>query len=124
MTIELGLCIGFMIAAYPVSKSVAAHYAVFALMNLATLGVATADSSFLALIFAILLAADAMLIICGGRKVLLVSAIASSLLCLESIANMDWLLSRITYLSAAVNTAIAASLAKEFVLWMRGSYGR
>lgn len=124
MTIELGLCIVFMIAAYPVSKSVAAHYAVFAVMNLAALGTTIADSSVLAMMFAALVAADALLILAGGRKVLLVTAIASALLCLESIANMDWLLSRITYLSAAVNTAIAASLAKEFVLWMRGSYGR
>ncbi len=124
MTIELGLCIAFMIAAYPVSKSVAAHYAVFGLMNLAMLGTTVADSSALAVMFAVLLAADALLILAGGRKVLLIGAIASALLCLESIANMDWLLSRITYLSAAVNTAIAASLAKEFVLWMRGSYGR
>lgn len=124
MTIELGLCVVFMIAAYPVSKSVAAHYSVFGLMNLAMLGTTVADSSALAMMFAVLLAADVMLIICGGRKVILISAIASALLCLESIANMDWLLSRITYLSAAVNTAIAASLAKEFVLWMRGSYGR
>ena len=124
MTIELGLCIVFMIAAYPVSKSAAAHYAVFGLTNLLMLGVTYADTSALSLLFAYLLAVDALLILAGGRKVLLVSTAASALLCLESIANMDWLLSRITYLSAAVNTAIAASLAKEFVLWMRGSYGR
>lgn len=124
MTIELGLCVAFMIVAFPVSKSVAAHYAAFGMANFFMLGVTYADSSALALLFISLLAADAILVVAGGRKVLLVSAAASALLCLESIANMDWLLSRVTYLSAAVNTAIAASLAKEFILWMRGKYGR
>ena len=124
MTIELGLCVVFMIAAFPVSKSVAAHYAAFALANLLTLGVAYADTSALSLLFCALMAIDAMIVMSGGRKILIVSAIASALLCIESIANMDWLLSRVTYLSAAVNTAIAASLAKEFIQWMRGNYGR
>lgn len=124
MTIELGLCIAFMIAALPVSKSVAMHYAAFGMANLLMLGVTYADTSVLALLFLSLLAADVVLLVAGGRKVLLVSAAASALLCLESIANLDWLLSRVTYLSAAVNTAIAASLAKELTLWMRGKYGR
>lgn len=124
MTIELGLCVAFMIVAFPVSKSVAVHYAAFGMANFFMLGVTYADSSALAILFLSLLAADAILVVVGGRKVLIVSAAASALLCLESIANMDWLLSRVTYLSAAVNTAIAASLAKEFILWMRGKYGR
>lgn len=124
MTIELGLCIAFMLAAYPVSKSVAAHYAAFGIANLLMLGVTYADTSALSLLFASLLVVDTMLVMAGGRKILLISAFASALLCIESIANMDWLLSRVTYLSAAVNTAIAASLAKEFTLWMRGRYGR
>lgn len=124
MTIELGLCIAFMIAAYPVSKSVAVHYAAFAGINFLMLGVEYVDTSALALLFCAILAIDVILVISGGRKILLVSAIASVFLCIESIANMDWLLSRVTYLSAAVNTAIAASLAKEFILWMRGRYGR
>lgn len=124
MTIELGLCLIFMIAASPVSKSVAVHYALFALVNVAMLGTSTADSSLLAMMFAALLIGDALIVLAGGRRILLISIAASALLCIESIANMDWLLSRVTYLSAAVNTAIAASLAKEFTLWMRGRYGR
>lgn len=124
MTIELGLCIAFMIAALPVSKSVAAHYALFAMVNFMMLGTDTAGTSLLAMMFATLLVGDILLILAGGRMILLVSALASIALCIESIANMDWLLSRVTYLSAAVNTAIAASLAKEFTLWMRGRYGR
>lgn len=124
MTIELGLCLIFMIAALPVSKSVAAHYALFTLVNVAMLGTSTADSSLLSMMFAALLVGDALIVLAGGRKILLISIAASALLCIESIANMDWLLSRVTYLSAAVNTAIAASLAKEFTLWMRGRYGR
>lgn len=124
MTVELGLCLIFMIAALPVSKSVAAHYALFAAVNFMMLGAGTADTSLLAMMFATLLVGDILLILAGGRMILLVSAAASIALCIESIANMDWLLSRVTYLSAAVNTAIAASLAKEFTLWMRGRYGR
>lgn len=124
MTAELALCVGFMIAALPVSKSVAAHYAVFGLANFALLGVTSADASFLAILFAALAASDALLILAGGRRILLVSACASALLCMESIINMDWLLSRVSYLSIAVNTAIAGSLAKELIQWMSGRYGR
>ena len=124
MTIELGLCIAFMIAAFPVSKSVAAHYAAFGLMNFFMLGITSADSSFLALLFGALLAFDVLLILAGGRRVLLISAIASIALCIESIFNSDWLLSHVTYLSAAVNTVIAAHMVKEYVKWMGGKFGR
>lgn len=124
MTAELALCIGLMIAALPVSKSVAAHYAVFGLANFALLGVTYADASFLAILFAALAVSDALIILAGGRRILLVSAAAAALLCIESIINMDWLLSRITYLSIAVNAAIAGSLAKELLQWMTGKYGR
>lgn len=124
MTAELVLCIVFMIAAYPVSKSVAAHYFVFGMANFALLGVTSADASFLALLFAAFAATDALLVLAGGRRVLLISALLSVLLCIESIINMDWLLSRITYLSIAVNAAIAGSLAGELLQWMNGKYGR
>lgn len=124
MTIELALCIAFMILALPVSRSVALHYAIFGAMNLMLIGTTTLDASALALMFAALAIADATIILNGGRKILLISAIASAALCLESIINMDWLLSRVTYLSIAVNTAIAGSLAREFTQWMRGRYGR
>lgn len=124
MTIELALCLVFMILALPVSRSVALHYAAFGAMNLMLIGTTIMDASVLALMFAALAVADAVIILNGGRKILLISAIASVALCLESIMNMDWLLSRVTYLSIAVNTAIAGSLAKEFTQWMRGRYGR
>lgn len=124
MTAELGLCIAFMIVAFPTSKSVAAHYLVFGVVNFAMLGVTSADASFLAALFAVLFAADAILVLAGGRRILLLSAAASAFLCIESLLNMDWLLSRVTYLSIAVNTAIAASLAKELIRWMNGRRGR
>lgn len=124
MTIELGLCIALMIAAYPVSRSVALHFAAFGMVNLSMLGVSSVDASALALLFALLAAIDALLVISGGRKVLLISAAVSAALCIESIANMDWLLSRITYLSIAVNAAIVGSMVKESCRWMRGNYGR
>lgn len=124
MTIELGLCIAFMLAAIPVSKSIAVHYAAFGLANFLMRGVTYADTSALALLFASLMAVDAILIIAGGRKVLLVSLTASAALCIESIMNMDWLLSHVTYLSAAVNTAIAGVLAKEYLNWTSGKLGR
>lgn len=124
MTIELALCIAAMLAAYPVSRSVAMHYAIFASVNLALLGITEMDSSLLALLFAALAAADAILVIAGGRKILIVSALASASLSVESMLNLDWLLTHVGYVSAAVNSAIALSLAKEFVQWMRGNYGR
>jgi len=124
MTIELGLCIVFMIAALPVSKSVATHYAAFGMMNFFMLGVTSADSSFLAILFCALLAIDVLLILAGGRRVLLISAIASIALCIESIFNADWLLSHVTYLSVAVNAAIAGVLAREYLNWTHGKYGR
>lgn len=124
MTIELALCIAMMLIALPVSKSISAHYAIFGALNYAMLGVEYADASLLALLFAALAAADTMLIIAGGRTVLVISCIASTLLSLESIFNMDWLLNHGAYLSAITNTAIAACVAKEYGHWMGGKHGR
>lgn len=124
MTTELALCIAMMLVAAPASRSIAAHYFVFACANVAFLGVTEADSSLLAMLFAILAIADIILILAGGRIVLYVTAVTSSALCLESIANEDWLLSHVTYLSVATNTAIAVCLAKEYREWMRGKFGR
>ncbi len=120
MTIELVLCLVFMLAALPVSKSIAAHYFVFAALNIAAIGVEAADSSLLALTFALLAIVDVTMVVAGGRKVLLVSAIASVALCIESMLNMDWLLSHSTYINAAVNAVIAASLVKGFMNWTHG----
>lgn len=124
MTTELALCLAFAVAAFPVSRSIAMHYAVFASVNLALLGITEIDSSLLALLFAALVAADAILVLASGRKILIVSAFASASLSIESMLNLDWLLLHVGYVSAAVNSAIALSLAKEFVQWMRGNYGR
>lgn len=124
MTIELILCIAAFMLALPMSRSIAAHYAAFALVNLALLGVQYADSSLLALVFAGLAAADVLLIIAGGRRILLLPALASVALSIESMLNMDFLLNHISYLSVAVNAVIGATLAREYVRWMDGKYGR
>lgn len=124
MTTELALCIAMMLVAAPASRSIAAHYFVFTCANVAFLGVNEVDSSLLAMLFAILAIADIILILAGGRLLLLVPATASFLLCVESVANQDWLLSHVTYLSAAVNAVIAACLAKEYGAWMRGRFLR
>lgn len=124
MTVELVLCIAAFMLALPMSRSIAVHYAAFALVNLALLGVQYADSSLLALVFAGLAAADVLLIISGGRRILLVPAIASVALSIESMLNMDFLLNQISYLSVAVNAVIGATLAREYVRWMDGKYGR
>lgn len=120
MSIELILCIAFMLVSMPASKSVSAHYLAFALANIALAGYEIADSSILAMMFAVLAATDAALVVAGGRKVLLVSAAASAALCFESMLNMDWLLSHSTYISAAVNAVIAASLVKGYWIWTHG----
>ena len=120
--IELVLCALFAYLALPVSKSVTAHYLALVFVNLAFLGVTEADSSILAVTFGGLAVIDCLLILMGGRMVLIVPALASFLLCIESIANQDWLLSHVTYLSAVVNSAIAACLAKEYWAWMRGRF--
>lgn len=118
--IELALCVILAHLALPVSKSVMAHYVALAFVNLAFLGVIEADSSILAVTFGGLAVIDCLLILMGGRLVLIVPAFASFLLCIESIANQDWLLSHVTYLSVVVNSVIAACLAKEYWAWMRG----
>lgn len=120
MTIELMLCIAFLLAALPVSKSIAIHYLAFTLANLALSGIGSADSSLLAMLFATLAMFDAVLVLAGGRKVLLLSAAASSSLCIESIMNMDWLLSHVTTVSVIVNATIAVYLAKRYWVWTNG----
>lgn len=120
MTIELFLCLVFMFAAYPVSKSISAHYLLFTGLNILAMGVEAADSSLLALNLALLTISDVLLVIAGGHKVLLISALASVALCIESMLNMDWLLSQSTYINAAVNAVIAAILVKGFMNWTHG----
>jgi hypothetical protein len=120
MTIELGLCIAFMVAAFPVSKSVAAHYAAFGMANFLMLGVTSADTSALALLFCALLAVDVVLILAGGRKILVVPALASAVLAVESMLNMDYLLNQTSYISAAVNAVIGGTLSREYWKWMNG----
>ena len=124
MTIELVLCIVMMVVAFPKSRSIAAHYFALLLVNVAFWGITSADSSILAITFAGVAVADCILIMLGGRLILVIPALASFALCVESIANGDWLLSQVTYISAAVNAAIAACLAWEYRAWMRGKFGR
>lgn len=120
MSIELTLCVVFMLAALPVSKSIAAHFLMLAAINVAALGVGSADSSLLAMVFAVLAMFDAALVLTGGRKILLLSAATSAALCFESIMNMDWMLNHIAAVSALVNAAIAANLAREYGIWTHG----
>ena len=120
MTIELALCILFAVLALPMSKSIAAHYVLFAGANLSLLGHEYADTSILALVFVLLAVADAMIFMWGGRAILLLSAAASAALAIESMLGMDWLLTRVTYLSAVVNAAFAIYLAREYWIWTNG----
>lgn len=122
MTVELALCVAMMLVALPVSRSIGAHYAGFVLVNLAFVGVQEADATVLVLLFAMLAILDVSLVLAGGRTVLLISAATSFALALESTINQDWLLSHVTYLSAVVNSVIAACLAKEYWAWMRGRF--
>lgn len=121
---ELALCVVCMLLAYPVSKSIAAHYAVFAWINLMFLGVEYADSSLLAMVFATLVVADVILWCLSRRLPLLISASASVALSLESVGNGDWLLSHVVWLSIATNAVIFASVGKEYFAWMHGKYSR
>jgi hypothetical protein len=120
MTVELALCLILVFAAFPVSRSISAHYFLFAAVNGAMLGFTSFDASLLALVFMALAIADATLFLFGGRAILLISAAVSSLLCFESMLNMDWLLSQSTYINAAVNAVIVASLIKGKRNWTRG----
>jgi len=120
MTIELALCIILAIGSYPLSKSISAHYVLFAGVNFAMLGYTEFDSSLLAIVFMCLAVTDAALFISGGRAILLLSAAASVALGLESMLNMDWLLRHGTYLNAIVNAVIVASLIKGKRQWTNG----
>lgn len=120
MTIELALCLVLAFAAYPVSRSISAHYFLFAGANGAMFGFSTFDASILALVFMLLAASDALLVLLGGRAILLLSAATSSLLCFESMLNMDWLLSHSTYINAVLNSAIVVCLVKGKFNWTHG----
>lgn len=120
MTIELALCLILAFAAYPVSRSISAHYFIFAAVNGAMLGFTAADTSMLALVFMLLAASDIILALLGGRKILLLSAATSSLLCFESMMNMDWLLSHSTYINAILNSTIVVCLVKGKFNWTHG----
>lgn len=118
--IESALCLLFFIIALPVSKGIAAHYLVFLAVNVAFIGVESADASLLALTFTTLVVADCLIVLYSKRYVLMVSAFISFALALESVANGDWLLSQSVYLSIATNAVIAGSLIGEYRAWMRG----
>ena len=120
MTIELALCLILAFASYPLSRSISAHYFLFAAVNGAMLGLTTFDSSLLVLVFMLLAVADSILFLCAGRKAILVPAAMSAALAIESMINMDWLLSHITYINAVVNAVIVASLIKGKRHWTRG----
>lgn len=120
MTIELALCLILAFAAYPVSRSISAHYFIFAAVNGAMLGFTTFDASLLVLVFMLLAISDSVLVALGGRAILLLSAAISSLLCFESMLNMDRLLSHITYINAVLNAVIVVSMVKGKINWTHG----
>lgn len=124
MTIELALCLICALLAAKVSKPIAIHYLIFALANSIMLGRESADSSILAMFFAALAVADCLIVLYSSRYVLLASALASAALCLESVANGDWLLNHITLISVTVNAVILVSLAREYLIWMNGRSGQ
>lgn len=124
MSAELILCIAFLLIALPISWSIAVHYAAFALANAALYGAHSADSSLLTILFAGLFATDVMLVIAGGSRSLLLCALASAALAIESMMNFDFLLNHTTYISVTVNAVIGGTLAREYVQWTRGKFGR
>jgi hypothetical protein len=117
MTAELGLCLFFLVVAIPVSRSIAAHYLLLVIVNVSMLGFTSADASLLAAMFVSLAIADALLFMWGGRPILLLPAAAASALAIESMLNMDWLLTNIVTINAAVNAIIAANLVKGYLHW-------
>lgn len=120
MTIELALCLLCALIAIPMSKSIMFHYLAFAGLNLLFLGYEYADSSLLAIAFGFAAAFDIILVIFGGRWVLLFSAAAMLALSFESIGNGDWLLNHSIYISIATNAVILGTLIREYMAWMRG----
>lgn len=123
MTIELIMCLLLMVVSYPVSRWVALHFAIFAAANASMIGYESFDASLLTMMFAFLASADALIAAHTGRMPLFLSAIAGAALSIESMANQDWLLNHITYISIAVNSAIVLSLVREYRVWMRGRFG-
>lgn len=120
MTAELGLCLFFMVVALPVSRSIAAHFLLLSIVNASLLGVTVVDSSLLAMIFVFIAVADSLIFMFGGRPILLVSAAASAALAIESMLNMDYLLSHIVTINVIVNAIIAANLVKGYLHWTHG----
>lgn len=120
MTTELALCLLALAISLPVSKSIMLHYAAMAWLNLLFLGYEFADSSILAIAFGAIAAIDTLLVLMGGRWVLLFSAVTMLALSFESIGNGDWLLEHSTYLSIATNTLILGTVAREYVAWIYG----
>lgn len=120
MTIELALCIAFMLASAPVAKELMFHYAGFALVNLAFIGFALADSSILAVSFLYLTIMDIVLSAAYRSKALAFCGLASFMLYCEQLMNGDWLLSHALYLSLATNCTIGVCLIREYLAWMHG----
>lgn len=120
MTMELALCIGFMLLSAPVAKDLMMHYAGFALVNLAFIGYTEADSSLLAMVFMTLAAMDFVLAFAYRRPALAFCGFASFLLYCEQLLNGDWLLSHALFLSLATNSTIVVCLVREYLAWMHG----
>lgn len=120
MTMELALCIVFMLLSAPVAQSIMVHYAGFALVNLAFINIEFADSSLLAMVFLYLAIMDAILAAVERSKALAFCGFVSFLLYCEQIMNGDWLLSHALALSLATNCTIGVCLIREYLAWMHG----
>ncbi len=120
MTFELLACLALMIVAMPLSRDIAAHFAMFALANVMLLGVEYADGSVLAMMFAALAIGDFLLASIKKRASLYLSAVVMVALSFESVNNGDLLLSNAIYLSALINGCICIGMYKELSAWMAG----
>ena len=120
MTAELWGCILLGVLSIPVARQFVMHFAVMAAFNISLLGYTSADSTLLALLFGAVAIADMALASRYRSKSLALCAAVSTALCLEQMANQDFLLSFSTELSVATNAFIIIAIAREYVAWIYG----
>ena len=120
MSFELLACLALAVVAIPLSRIISAHFVLFAAACAYMEGVEYADSSILAMMFAVLAIGDYLLASVKKDWSLYLSAAVSVALSFESINKGDLLLSNVLYLSALVNACICLSLYKECKAWMFG----
>lgn len=117
MTFESWWCVAGIILSFVVAKDICLHYCAFLVGNLVMISSGLYDSTYLAIGFALLALADAVIGLYSGRVVLLCSAVVSIMLAFEQLANLDTLLSNMVYVDACLTAWIALILAKEWRSW-------